>query len=113
MAIIEDDKILIEQGAGRYYQATLAPGCAGVLDAMANVQLQEPTSGIRRGTVFVVDGRTCPVMSLDGLSVRRGAAQSPATTGGSGRLTEWGRIPYFPRLIRGRLAELWRNLAAD
>jgi hypothetical protein len=84
MSILDDDTILIEEGAGRYYQATLAPGCATVLDGMANIESQETGSGIRRGTVFVIDGRTCPVMSLDRVERAPRAVQTPATTSGSG-----------------------------
>jgi hypothetical protein len=62
----------------------LAPGCVGMLDGMADVRLQEIGSGIRRGTVFIVDGRTCPVMALDRVERAPRAASTPATTGGSG-----------------------------
>jgi hypothetical protein len=69
LAVIEDDTLLAEIGAGELYRIKLFPGCIDFADVFADVRLAETGSGIDRTSRFIVDGQSCPVRTID--QVRR------------------------------------------
>ncbi len=69
IGVLDDDMLIVEAGANDLYRVRLLPGCVSISDITANAQLAETSSGLDRSSRFTINGRTCPVRSID--KVRR------------------------------------------
>jgi len=79
IAVLDDDALLVEEGAGDLYRVRLFPGCLDVTDVMTPVRLRETGVGLDRSSQFIVGGRTCPVRAIEKVErTHRAPAPSPA-----------------------------------
>jgi hypothetical protein len=86
ISVLDDDQLIVEEAPSRYYLIKLFPACVSVADALSPVRIEERGIGIDRTTRFIVDGRTCPVRSIDRVerAPRTPAPASDQAPSGSG-----------------------------